>query len=380
MTSYLIAAQRTAVVPKGGAFAHLSLQQLATPVIQACIDIAGIHNDQIDEVIVSNALGAGGNPARVVALAAGLPERIAGLSIDRQCCGGLDALILANALISSGQAQVVIAGGVESYSQRPIRSRRVAGTNDYETYTAPPFTPWPDRDPDMAQAADTLASQLNISREQQDDWAIHSHAKAMQANPYLKNEIVPVNQITDDQFTRNLNTNTCRRAKSISGSITAANTAVEADAAAFCVLVSESVHNKLHTEMANNATLRSIKFIGGNTIGADPCLPGLAPVQAIKNVLSTHKLSAEHLCHAEIMEAFAAQAIACIQQTNINKAICNAAGGALARGHPIGASGAILAVRLINDMRQADRKAKSYGLAAIAAAGGLGSAVLLETV
>jgi len=145
MTSYLLAAQRTAVVPKGGAFAQLSLHQLATPVIQACIDIAGLNTNQIDEVIVSNALGAGGNPARVIALAAGLPEHVAGLSIDRQCCGGLDSLILANALISSGQAQVVIAGGVESYSQRPLRSRRVVGSKDYEPYTAPPFTPWPDR-------------------------------------------------------------------------------------------------------------------------------------------------------------------------------------------------------------------------------------------
>ncbi len=380
MTSYLVAAQRTAVVPKGGAFAQLSLHQLATPVIHACIDIAGLNTNQIDEVIVSNALGAGGNPARVVALAAGLPEQVAGLSIDRQCCGGLDSLILANALITAGLAQVVIAGGVESYSQRPLRSHRVAGLNEYEPYTAPPFTPWPDRDPDMAQAADTLATQLNISREQQDDWAINSHAKAMRANQYLHNEIVPVNQITDDQFTRNLTTNTCLRAKPISGSITSANTAVEADAAAFCVLVSESVYNELQAEQLNNTPTRSIKFVGGNTIGADPCLPGLAPVQAIENVLRTHNVSVEQLCHAEIMEAFAAQAIACIEQTNINKAICNTAGGALARGHPIGASGAILAVRLIHDMMQANVYAGSYGLAAIAAAGGLGSAVLFKAV
>ena len=390
MTSYIVAAKRTAVVPKGGAFSDLSLHELAAPVIQAIIERAGLSASQIDEVIVGNALGAGGNPARVVALASGLPEQVAGLSIDRQCCSGLDALITANALIKSGQAQVVIAGGVESYSQRPLRSKRIANSNEYQPYTSPPFTPWPDRDPEMAQAADKLATQMDISRQLQDDWAINSHAKAIQAKGYLQNEIVPINEVAADQFTRNLKSNTCRRAKVISGSISSANTAVEADAAAFCLMVSESVHNKLQKTLSGNSSLRSVKFVGGNTIGADPCLPGLAPVHAIERVLRTHKLSVSNLEHAEIMEAFAVQAMACIQQTKISNAICNLAGGALARGHPIGASGAILAVRLLNDMASANvesiknkttgNNAKRIGLAAIAAAGGLGSAIVLESV
>ena len=117
----LIAARRTAVVPRGGAFARLSLEDLAAPVIAACLADAGISPDAVDEVILSNALGTGGNPARRVALAAGLMERVAGLTIDRQCAGGLDAILLARALVDSGAADVVLAGGVESYSRRPLR-------------------------------------------------------------------------------------------------------------------------------------------------------------------------------------------------------------------------------------------------------------------
>ena len=114
MSAWIVAGRRTAVMPRGGAFARLSLADMAAPVIAACLADAGIAADAVDEVIVANALGAGGNPARVVALAAGLPERVAGLSIDRQCAGGLDAVLLARDLVDSGGAEVVVAGGVES--------------------------------------------------------------------------------------------------------------------------------------------------------------------------------------------------------------------------------------------------------------------------
>ncbi|MEO6300363.1 MAG: thiolase family protein, partial [Paracoccaceae bacterium] len=117
----IVAAKRSAVVPRGGAFALLSLQDLATPVIGALLTAAGVEAGRVDEVVCANSLGAGGNPARIVALAAGLPERVAGLSIDRQCAGGLDAVLLARALVDSGAAEVVIAGGVERYSRRPLR-------------------------------------------------------------------------------------------------------------------------------------------------------------------------------------------------------------------------------------------------------------------
>ena len=122
MSPRIIAARRTAVAPRGGAFATLRIEDLAAPVLQAVLADAGIASDRVNEVILSNALGAGGNPARRVALAAGLPLAVAGLTMDRQCAGGLDAILLARALVDSGAAEVVVAGGVESYSQRPFRA------------------------------------------------------------------------------------------------------------------------------------------------------------------------------------------------------------------------------------------------------------------
>ncbi len=111
MSGFIIAARRTAVVPRGGAFQRLSLADMAVPVVLACLADAGIAADEVDEVIVSNALGAGGNPARLVALASGLPERVAGLSIDRQCAGGLDAVLLARAMVLSGCGRCCGCGG-----------------------------------------------------------------------------------------------------------------------------------------------------------------------------------------------------------------------------------------------------------------------------
>ncbi len=182
MTARILAARRTAVVPRGGAFAGLRIEDLAAPVIAAVLADAGLVPEDVDEVICANALGAGGNPARRVALAAGLPERVAGLTIDRQCAGGLDAIGLAAALVESGRAKVVLAGGVESYSQRPLRA--MPGPDGVPVpYDQAPFTPWPERDPDMAEAAAALATAQGISREVADAFAVASHARALAAGP-----------------------------------------------------------------------------------------------------------------------------------------------------------------------------------------------------
>ncbi len=364
--SYIIAAKRSPVAPRGGALSHLNLHQLATPLIQSLINTTGIQTHQVNELIVGNALGAGGNPARVIALASGLGENVAGLSIDRQCCSGLDAMLVANDMILSGRASVVIAGGVESYSQRPQRFRVIPHSSELEAYDQPPFTPWPDRDPDMSVAADTLASQLGISFDQQNQWAIESHEKALQAASSMSSEIVDMKNISRDSFTRKLSLKLCQRAARIHGNVTVANTAVAADGAAFCMLVSENVAAQIH---GPKLCIRS-----GITLGADPMLPGLAPLAAIKSVLASESINSEQLQRAEVMEAYAAQAIACIEQAGIDSTICNVGGGALARGHPIGASGAVLMTRLFSELQLSG----GLGLAAIAAAGGLGTAILVE--
>lgn len=361
MTAFIVAARRSAVMPRGGGFARLALHELAEPVIAACLQDAGLAADRVDEVIVSNALGAGGNPARVVALAAGLDRRVAGLSLDRQCAGGLDALWLARALVVSGQAEVVLAGGVESYSRRPLRLRTDPDGGPPLPYDRPPFTPWPDRDPEMDAAADALGRRLGISRARQDDWAVESHARARQARARLCAEIVPVADRTADGFTRNLTPAVAARAPVLTGSVTAANAAVAADGAAFALVVSERIAREVP---------RARRIAAGATVGGEPREPGLAPVAAIARAVSGRR--AADLAAIEIMEAYAVQAIACVEAAGLDPARVNAGGGALARGHPVGASGAVLAVRLFHDLEQ------GTGLAAIAAAGGIGAALVLE--
>ncbi|MGJ5619899.1 thiolase family protein [Sulfitobacter sp. MF3-043] len=365
VTAYVIAACRSPVAPRGGALSHLEIHALAGPVLRAALSQAGMNDSNVAEVIVSNALGAGGNPARIIALATGLPERIAGLSIDRQCAGGLDALLLARQMIRSGDADVIVAGGVESYSRRPVRMQTFADGRAPVAYDQAPFTPWPDRDPDMAQAADTLAQSLGITRKAQDDWAIASHAKALAYHP-TPAEIVPIDGVTNDTFTRRLSPALCERAKAITGDITAANAAVAADGAAFCVVVSERVAARLSGP--------KVEIVAGATLGGAPDCPGLAPVAAITKIMAQTGLSPTDLTAAEIMEAYAVQAIACVRGAHIDPGIVNQGGGALARGHPIGASGAINAVRLFHDLQ----KKGGTGLAAIAAAGGIGTALLLR--
>jgi acetyl-CoA C-acetyltransferase len=342
----------------------LDIHDLAAPVIRDLLKHAGLAPEKVGEVILSNALGAGGNPARVAALADGLPERVGGLTIDRQCCGGLDAVLLAQAMVQSGQHEVVIAGGAESYSRRPLRSRTFADGRDPEPYDQAQFTPWPDRDPDMAEAAEALAQMLGISRHAQDAWAVASHQAAR--NGVQSDQIVPVAGQDADVFARDLTLRLCARAPVVAGSVTAANMAVAADGAAFVLVESD--------RMAQTLSAPKVLIEAGSSLGGTPDLPGIAPVAAINAALERAGRAPDSLTVAEIMEAFAVQAIACQEGAHLPRTIVNPNGGALARGHPIGASGAILAGALYHELL---RKGGA-GVAAIAAAGGLGSALVLS--
>lgn len=353
----IVSARRTAVVPRGGAFARLTLEDMAVPVLRACLADAGLAS--VDEVICANAIGPGGNPARRIALAAGLPETVAGLTIDRQCAGGLDALLLAAALVDAGRADLVLAGGVESYSRRPLRLATDPDGGPPRAYDEAPFTPWPGRNPRMAEAAAALAAACGYTRADQDAFACASHAKALAATDWP--EIVPVADIARDVFARRLTPALAMRAPVVSGTITRATAAVAADGAAFCLVASD--------RFAGPGALR---ILGGCTLGADPVQPGLAPVPAIAAALARAGLTPDALAQAEVMEAFAAQAMACIDQAGLDPGLVNPQGGALARGHPIGASGAILAVRLFHGL------GRGHGLAAIASAGGIATALLVN--
>lgn len=372
--AHIIAGRRTAVAVRNGAFAEIETADLGAAVIRQALKDTELPMDRVDEVILGNALYGGGNPARVAALAAGLPECAGAMTIDTQCCGGLDAIALAAARVRSGSADIVIAGGLESYSRAPIRQRRpTLPGEELESYDRPPFTPWAERDPDMITSAADLAVRLQIARTRQDAYAVESHRRA-EEDIAVESQVVVLNGLARDEFTRPLSPAVCRRLKPLSGDeeygVTAATTAVEADAAAVVIVVSERVRESV--------TGNSVLIRGDVSRGDDPTCPALAPIAAVRELLARLRLSPRDIARTEMMEAFAVQALACIDGIGLAPDSVNQRGGALAWGHPIGASGAILAVRLFHDLQ--GRAPGDLGLAAIAAAGGLGSAMVLEAV
>lgn len=375
-SAYLIAARRSSVEPRGGAHAGWGVHELWAPVATAALADAGLSLSDVDEVVLGNALYGGGNPARVAALHCGLPFSVAASTLDTQCCSGLDSVVLAASSVVSGQADVVLCGGLESYSQRPLRAHH-GQDGAPEFYLRPPFTPWSDRDPDMIEAAVQLAETLLISDTRQNDWAVESHQKALRAfgREQISRELVLLKGQAElkDGFTRNLSVRLAARAKVLAGVgeyvQTAATTAVEADAAAALLVVSAGVLERLKPEYA-------LEIVGSRRSGADPVLPGLAPLASTKQVLSKTSLKARDFAVVEIMEAFASQAIACADAFDFDRLAVNRGGGALARGHPIGVSGAILAVRLFHELQMEPEGA--LGLAMIAAAGGLATSVVLQ--
>ncbi len=374
MTIFVAAACRTSVAPNGGDFARLEVARLGSEVIRALLTQTPLSPDVRLEVIMGNALYGGGNPARVAMLMAGLDIAIPAATIDTQCCSGLDAIAWGASRIASGQADAVIAGGLESYSRAPLRYKRPASSGDSpQFYARPPFTPWLDRDPDLIASAASLAYQRNITREQQDVFAVDSHRKALEAN-WHEDEIAPVCGIETDTFSRRLSPALCARLPSLAGrsphELTAATIAVEADAAAAVLLVSEKLLSRLKPKHV------PMQLSGSVSRGFDPEQPALAATSAAAPLLRSMQIAASDISVVEIMEAFAVQAMTFIDDLNFDASVINRSGGALARGHPIGASGAILAVRLFYELQKENRGAK--GLAAIAAAGGLGSALLME--
>lgn len=376
---YVAAALRTAVVPVNGAFKALSVADLASPVIQRLCADTGLAITDIEQVLLGNALYGGGNPARLIALAAGIPEHRPAMTLDTQCCAGLDSFRLGAQAIATGQADIVLVGGVESTSRRAIRLHRpLYSGHPAEAYERPPFTPWPERDPDMADAAADLGFAHSITRDEQHDWAIESHRKTLAGRAALSAEIVPVAGQQDDVAARSLTPALARRTPLLAqlnesnelGLIDVAGTALQADAAAFALLVSEAVLSEL-----SNAD-KAVRWVTGLAGGAAADQPPAAIVPVVQRLWEQHRWQAEDFAVIELMEAYAVQAIHNSRLLALPPERINRLGGALARGHPIGASGAILAVRAWHELQQQAKGSKA--LMAIAGAGGLASVAVFE--
>lgn len=375
-TAFLIAARRTAVVPRNGAFSELEAHELAAPVFQALLHDAGIESDVVDSVIMGNALYAGGNPARMASLAAGLPESVAAITIDTQCCSGMDAISLAVSRVENANEDIVIAGGLESWSRAPIRMRRAKMRGEQHTcYERPPFSPWPEGDPDMLDAAASLAVLENVSRREQEYFAQASHARALLSAEMGSNgEIVALNGVLEDAFSRVLSENLLKRLPVIceagACSLTSATAAVQADAGAAVLVVSEKALPKVLKQG------RAVKVCGALSCGSDPKQPALAAAKAVLKLLERLNINIHNISVVELMEAFAVQAIMGYRTLGLDPKKTNRGGGALSRGHPVGASGAINVVRLWHELQK--ESAGSSGIAGIAAAGGLGTAMVGE--
>lgn len=376
---------RSAVTPLGGALSQLQPHEIAAPVVQGILQRFGIPLTAIDAVIAGNAMGAGGNPARMLALAAGFADRIPALSVDSQCCAGLDAIALAHGMLAAGNADVVIAGGVEAWSRAPVRLHRPRHAGEAAVaYDSPAFAPDPARDPGMLQAAARHALQAGITREQQDAWAVQSHARAVAARAHIRNEIIAIGAATLDSYPRTLEQRHLTRmpvvAMSDDGSVDEASRqrhavsriaiSPSADGAAFVVIATRDAARRLN--LPPHFAWRT-----GISVGGLPETPMLAAIDAAQAALTRIASKIDDLWGVELHDAFAAQAIAFCDALALSPAQLNRYGGGLGRGHPIGASGAISLVRLLADMRHAAPDG-AIGLATIAAAGGLGAAAVVE--
>lgn len=386
----IVSAVRTPIGSFLGGLQNVSATQLGATVIKEAIQRAGITPNNVDEVIMGNVLqaGAGQNPARQASLAAGVPQEAPAMTINKVCGSGLKAVHLATQAILAGEAEVVVAGGMENMSQAPhllIGSRNGYKMGDQKVVDSMIQDGlWcAENNYHMGNTAENLAEKYEISREEQDEFSAWSQQKAQAAieSNRFADEIVPIEipgrkgQVTvfsQDEFPRFGTTaeslGKLRPAFKKDGSVTAGSASGINDGAAAFVVMSR--------KKAEELGVKPLVTIKANaTAGVDPSIMGIGPVPAVKKALKAASLSLEEIDLIEANEAFAAQSIAVDRELHFNKEKLNVNGGAIALGHPIGASGARILVTLIHEMKKRENR---YGLATLCVGGGQGVATIIE--
>lgn len=375
----IVKAKRTAVGKMGGMFKNIPPEILASEVIRTIIDECQLNPAEIDEVILGNAVGPGGNIARLSALSANIPVEVPAFTVDRQCGSGLEAINLAARLIQAGSGDVYVAGGVESTSLAPWRIEKPSSLYDLHGprfYSRARFSPEFIGDPEMGVAAENVAKTFNISREDQDEYALSSHMKAIESQKSGRfiDEIVPIEGMTKDECPReNTSLEKLASLKPVfveNGTVTAGNCCPLNDGASVVLIMSE--------EKAYALGLKPlVRFIDSTSAGVDPNVLGIGPVPAVKKLLARTNMHVSDIDLVEFNEAFASQVLASLRELDIPLNKVNTGGGAIAIGHPYGASGAILVTRLCHELH---RQNKRYGLATLGIGGGLGIATLIEKI
>lgn len=375
----IIAARRTPVCRANGSLKDLRAHQLLAPVLKQLLTECRLSPDAVSDVVIGNAVGGGGNVARLALLEAGLPVSVPGLTVDRQCGSGLDAIVLAARLVAAGGNPLYLAGGVESISTAPLRAHR-NGDGEPDFFARAQFVPHIYGDPDMGVAAENVAARFAVSRTRQDALALQSHQRALAAAAAGRfgGEITPLETSAgsvgaDDGPRRGLNAAVLTRfpaAFVAGGTVTAGNSCFDADAASAVVITSLQRAREL-------GAADGLLVLATETAGVDPEMLGIGAAVAAGRMLAAKEISANGLDFVEFNEAFASQTLACLDQLGIDPERVNLDGGALALGHAYGASGAVLVTRLLAQARRAGNDG-ALALAMISIAGGMGTAALLR--
>ena len=388
--AYIVKAYRTAVgkAPKG-LFKFKRPDELASETINYMANqIPELDKTRIDDVIVGNATPEaeqGLNIGRVISLMGLKVEDVPGVTVNRYCASGLETIAMASAKIKSGMANCIIAGGVESMSfipmggYKPVPDYGIAKQGKEDYYWG------------MGLTAEQVAQQFNINRDDQDEFALNSHLKAVDAisKGKFKSQIVPIKVEetyldsngkkssreytvdTDEGPRKDTNLKVLNKLRPVfrmNGSVTAGNSSQMSDGAAFVIIMSGKMVKELNVEPI-------ARLVNYAVAGVPPKIMGIGPVKAIPKVLKQAEMKIEDIDLIELNEAFASQSLAVIRELNLNSEIINVNGGAIALGHPLGCSGAKLSVQLFDEMRL---KKSKYGMVTMCVGTGQGAAGIYE--
>jgi len=379
----ILSAVRTPVGRYGGALSGVRPDDLAALAIEAAVERAGVPAEEIEDVYFGAANQAGEdnrNVARMAALLAGLPEDVAGVTVNRLCASGLSALIGACHAIRAGDGDLFVAGGVESMSRAPLVMAK-PDNGDQTVWDTTLGWRFPNHRMEamfplesMGETGENVAERFNVTREEQDEFALKSHRRwaAAQEAGRFADELVPVGDVDRDEHPRPDTSfeklAALKPAFRQGGSLTAGNSSGINDGAAALVVASEEKARELGVAPFG-------RFVASAVAGVDPRIMGVGPVPAVRKVLERAGLGVADLDLVELNEAFASQSIYVIRELGLDPERVNVNGGAIAIGHPLGMSGARLVVSLLHEL---GRRGGRYGLATLCVGVGQGQAAIFE--
>lgn len=382
----ITSAVRTPVGKFRGGLATTPVHVLASITIREAVKRAGIEPSMVDEVIFGNIHAYQyGTLARVALLEAGLPVEVPGITLNRVCGSGLNAIAYAAILVEAGYHDIVVAGGVESDSTRAW----VMNKTEQSLQLTPPawatrlFTPPKMGNPSMIETAENLAEKYHLTRQECDEFALQSHQKAARAweKGYFDEQIIPVEvklpqgiaTVTKDEIFRNNSTLESLAKLPVvrgreNGVVTAGNSSPLSDGSGAVVVMEKNRAKELGLDIL-------AVFRGYVSVGVDPHIMGSGPIMAVNKLMKQKKMNLADIDLIELNEAFSAQSIPCIRELGINMDKLNVNGGAIALGHPLGGTGGILTTKIVYEMKRRD---VGLGLVTFCCGGGQGVAMLLE--